>query len=98
MQIFQLLVSEVPLFYPKLSNPALHDKVNSRRRYPLRAAARGTVADSPYPRLTPTRALVAHAENGLTLDLEEGELGADFCYLGTRRDLICIYRTSYLVR
>src|SRR5437763_6472691 len=38
-------------------------------------------------RLTPTPALVAHAQGGLTLGPEQGELDADFCHLGTRKVL-----------
>jgi hypothetical protein len=37
-------------------------------------------------RLPPTPALVAHAQGGLTLSLEEGELDADFCQLGKSAD------------
>jgi hypothetical protein len=33
-------------------------------------------------RLTPAPALVAHAQGGLTLGLERGELAADICTLG----------------
>jgi hypothetical protein len=36
-------------------------------------------------RLTPTPAPVEHAQGGLTLGLEEGELDADFCHLGGTR-------------
>jgi hypothetical protein len=34
-----------------------------------------------------TPALVAHAQGGLTLGLEQGELDADFCSLGDTRDV-----------
>ena len=36
-----------------------------------------------HPRLTATPALVAHAQGGLTLGPEEGELAAVFCRLGS---------------
>jgi hypothetical protein len=34
------------------------------------------------PSVRPTPALVARAQGGITLSLEEGELDADFCKLG----------------
>jgi len=37
------------------------------------------------PPAPPTPALVVHAQGGLTLGLEQGELDADFCHLGISR-------------
>jgi len=59
------------------------------------AAAAGSPFLSPLAqlRLSSTPALVARAQGGLTLSLEEGELDADLYYLGNGRP----YQTSVQV-
>src|SRR2546421_7857735 len=84
MQIFQLLVSEVAAFLSQPLQPGpcmrkahiggIHWGQPPEGQWLTRC--KGSPCSFAHPRLTPTRPLVA------TLDLEEGELDADFCYLG----------------